>query len=151
MHHERFRGTTPSFLRAVCQDETASRFFCCGVTFLLVCTMGVASGGTLHPTLVNLAPWIILIGLGESYRRVNKINRAYESGVQVTGRVDSKRWGIQSRYFLEYSYQYEGRYFTRKFATFKTRSFKKLSEGDEVTIVLDPSHPEEGIVTELFA
>lgn len=141
---------TPSVLTLIYREDNALRSFAMGLTFLILGTVGFLSPKEPHEFFQKVFPWVIVFGFGNAYRIVAPMKRTFENGEEVAGRVIAKGWRLQSRYLLEYSYSFQGRGFVRHFATNSSKKLKKLVKDSEITVVVDPARPEQGLVKELF-
>jgi hypothetical protein len=81
--------------------------------------------------------------------RVARIRSAFASSRRAPGRV-TKIVAFKDRAYLHYAYEINGREHQTRHFVHQTAAFRRLAEGQPVTVAFDPRRPSVAFVAELF-
>ena len=141
---------SPSTLRIIQIDYLSS----ISVIFPIVAWGLVVVARFLDPNAVSFfirfAPVITVLGLIVLIWRLQDIRSLFMKGNEVPG-VITKIGFFRGRGRVTYVYTYQGKKYESSNAIQATKFTKSLSQGQNVTIMVDPDKPKHAFIRELYA
>ena len=96
-----------------------------------------------------MAAGFLLLGLIIIAWRSSRIRAAFASSHRVPGRI-TRLTPFKDRAYVHYEYRVNGQVIATRHFVHQTERFKRLREGQEVLVAVDPRRPSTGFVVELF-
>lgn len=96
-----------------------------------------------------MAAGFLLVGVIFLAWRYSRIRAAFACRHRVPGTI-TKLTPFKDRAYVHYEYLVHARKIATRHFVHQTERFKRLREGQAVTIAVDPGRPEAGFVVELF-
>lgn len=82
-------------------------------------------------------------------QRIKNIKRIISDGIEVKGRIQSIYFA-RDRGRVEYDYEYNGQAYHAGNAIWKNRETTKLSEGDDIDLIVDSAKPSRAFIKTLY-
>jgi hypothetical protein len=98
---------------------------------------------------VAFAAAFLVLGAALVAWRVARIRSAFASNRRAPGRVTRLR-PFKDRAYVHYAYEVNGRELHAMDFVHQTEAFRRLAEGQPVTVAFDPRRPSVAFVAELF-
>lgn len=102
------------------------------------------------------APWFLTMGLASAavglplaYWRIHAIQRRFEEGEEVTGRIIDVAF-FRDRGKVTYSYVYQNQNYAGSNAIMKNGRTEQLYPGKEVVILVNPFNPKQALIRDLY-
>jgi Flp pilus assembly protein CpaB len=96
-----------------------------------------------------MAAAFVIAGLALLAWRFARIRAAFASGHRIPGTL-TKLAPFKDRAYVHYEYTVHGQPIGTRHLVHQTERYKRLGEGQAVTIAVDPARPAAGFVVELF-
>jgi hypothetical protein len=96
-----------------------------------------------------MAAGFLLVGVFLLGWRYSRIRAAFACRHRVPGTI-TKLTPFKDRAYVHYEYLVHARKIATRHFVHQTERFKRLREGQAVTVAVDPARPEAGFVVELF-
>lgn len=97
----------------------------------------------------SMAVGFLLLGVSVVAWRSSRIRAAFTSSHRVPGRI-TRLTPFRDRAYVHYEYRVNGRAIATRHFVHQTARFKRLREGQDVMVAVDPGRPSTGFVVELF-
>jgi hypothetical protein len=96
-----------------------------------------------------MAAGFLVLGVVLIAWRSSRIRAAFASSHRVPGRI-TRLTPFKDRAYVHYEYRVDGRAIATRHFVHQTARFKRLREGQEVMVAVNPRRPSTGFVVELF-
>ena len=101
------------------------------------------------PLLLNLSSLATIVCVPYLVWRVRRVRQMFSHGEEVRGRVKTAFFH-ESLAQITYVYTYRGWQYVAEHSLRWTAEASALGEGDEVTVLVDPSKPQRSIIRDLY-
>jgi hypothetical protein len=103
---------------------------------------------TMMIVMIVIAAVVTILFGWLASKRIGDIKRIVNTGPEVMGRIQSIGF-IKDRGRVEYDYEYDGKSYHAGNAIWKNRETKKLQDGDEIALIVDPDNPSRAFIASL--